>query len=128
MTKEEIYLIKELIKETVKSVVKDTLKEELSKNKDLREVKFLLAKTIKEGFSPTPTSALSNQDLSSIKEKLREAVGADFQKPAKRPVLSMSSEQAANISMNGTLPDFDAPIPTIRKDSVVWKDLKEKIG
>lgn len=128
MTKEEIYLIKELIKETVKSVVKDTLKEELSKNKDLREVKFLLAKTIKEGFSPTQNSPLSNQDLSSLKEKLREAVGADFQKPAKRPVISMSPEQAANVSMNGTLPDFDAPIPTIKKDSVVWKDLKEKIG
>lgn len=124
MTKEELYLVKELIKETVKSVVKDTLREELKSNKDLREVKLLLAKTLKEGFS-VPTKTTIDE---STRQKIRESVGADFQPPARKPIMSMSPEQAMNVSQNGTLPDFDAPIPFINKDSVVWKGLKEKVS
>lgn len=124
MTKEEIYLIKELIKEAVKSVVKETLREELNSNKDLREVKFLLAKTLKEGASRPASTTIDE----STRQRIRESVGADFQPPARKPVMSMSPEQAMNVSQNGTLPDFDAPIPAINKSSVIWKDLKEKVS
>ena len=134
MTKEEIYLIKELIKETVKSVVKETLQEQMGSTikKDLREVKLLLAKGIKENAfqGNTVQPKLSSEDMASLRQKMREQISEDFdfkvQKPT--PALRMSAEQAMNISQNGTLPDFDAPIPQIRKDSVLWKDLKEKVG
>lgn len=124
MTKEELYLFKELIKETVKSVVKETLKEELKSNKDLREVKLLLAKTLKEGVSRPANITIDE----STRHKIRESVGADFKLPERKPIMSMSPEQAMNISQNGTLPDFDAPIPSINKSSVIWKDLKEKVS
>lgn len=124
MTKEELYLFKELIKEAVKSVVKETLREELKSNKDLREVKLLLAKTLKEGASRPLNTTIDE----STRQKIRESVGADFQLPARKPIMSMSPEQAMNVSQNGTLPDFDAPIPVIDKSSVIWKDLKEKVS
>lgn len=124
MTKEEFYLFKELIAEVVKSVVKDTLKEELKSNKDLREVKLLLAKSLKEGLSRPVNTTIDE----ATRQKIRESVGADFTPPSRKPVMSMSPEQAMNVSQNGTLPDLDAPIPFINKQSVVWKDLKEKVN
>lgn len=124
MTKEELYLFKELIKESVKSIVKETIREELKSNKDLREVKLLLAKTLKEGLSRPFNTTIDE----STRQKIRESVGADFQLPARKPIMSMSPEQAMNVSQNGTLPDFDAPIPAIDKSSVIWKDLKEKVS
>ncbi len=134
MTKEELFLVKELIKETVRSVVKEVLQEQMGPNikKDLREVKLLLAKGIKEsafqgnGVQPK----LSSEDIASLKQRMREQISEDFdfKQQRSKPALRMSAEQAMNISQNGTLPDFDAPIPQIRKDSVIWKELKEKVG
>jgi len=131
MTKEEIFLIKELIKETVKSVVKETIREETQAQdvkKDLREVKLLLAKVIKEGYAPVKKEGIDPD----LKSKIREAVGEDFTTVISRTTSNLSSnirmspESAANLSVNGTLPDVDAPIPFIDKSSPLWKNLKEK--
>lgn len=133
MTNEEIILFKELIKETVRSVVKEAVREELASTsfkKDLREVKLLLAKSIKEGYRPAkePLKDGIREVPTDIKKRLREAIGSDFNLEKKRaPIPGMSSEQAMNLSMNGTLPDFDAPIPFMPKDSAIWEDLNKKI-
>ncbi len=51
MTQDELILFKELVKEAVKSAVKEAVKEQMetSFKKDLKEVKMLIAKSIKEG-------------------------------------------------------------------------------
>lgn len=141
MTQDQLILFKELIKETVKSAVKDVIKEELESTfkKDLREVKQLLAKSIKEvrEMNEQPRQQQSYQNSEDLKTKLREAVGSDFiRKPAnnytsatQQPVMSQISEEAGMaMSMNGSLPNVDAPIPFINKSSVMWKDMKETIG
>jgi len=134
MTQEEILLFKELIKETVKSVVKEVIKEELASNpikKDLKEVKLLLAKSIKESRAIMVEKMESTPTYPEYSTKLREAIGGDFEslKRPKAPVMpSMSPEKAMGISMNGTLPDFDAPIPFIDKKSAIWEDLNNKIS
>lgn len=142
MTQEELILFKELIKEAVRYAVKDAVKEELeaSFKKDLKEVKVLLAKSIKESRAIMEQAPQSYHPQSSgplpedVKRKLREAVGGDFTQPSYTPIRSnptmpqISSEAAMNMSVNGSLPDIDAPIPFIKKDSVMWKEMKEKIG
>lgn len=136
MTKEELFLIKELIKEVVKSSVKEALLEEQKSTnlkKDLREVKLLLAKAIKEGM--TPKNNLENREnLTELRQKLRESIGEDFETVINKttynvpPKLGISSDRAVEIAVNGTLPDFDAPIPNISKDSPLWREMKERIG
>jgi hypothetical protein len=135
MTKEEIFLIKELIKETVKSVVKETIREEYQSQdvkKDMKEVKLLLAKVLKEGYAPMKKETYGEGVSTDLKSKIREAVGEDFKTVVSRTTSNLSSnirmspESAANLSVNGTLPDVDAPIPFIDKSSPLWKNLKEK--
>ena len=138
MTQDELILFKELMKETIRSTVKETIQEELSAmlKKDLKEVKMLLVKSIKEstdiresGYQPQ----YGPVDKADMKQRIREAVGGDefrdiitSKKPL--PIPRMSEEQAVNMSMNGTLPDFDAPIPMIKKDGIAWKELQQRIN
>ena len=130
MTQDELILFKELIKEAVKSAVKEAVKEQMetSLKKDLKEVKLLIAKSIKEGrvISNQQTITQSPDDFRS---KLREAVGSDFQAVARPAHIPRISEEAAmQMSTNGTLPDIDAPIPFIKKDSIAWKEMKNRLG
>jgi hypothetical protein len=139
MTQDQLVLFKELIKEVVKSAVKDAIKEELetSFKKDLKEVKQLLAKSIKEARIAAPTTQQNTpyQNSEQFKAKLREAVGSDFnmkQSPVPgimgQPNMPMMSEDAAmNMSINGTLPNVDAPIPFINKSSLAWKEMSSKL-
>jgi hypothetical protein len=137
MTQDELMLFKELLKETIRSTVKETIQEELSAviKKDLKEVKMLLAKSIKESVAIRENGnqpQYSPVDKDEMRQRIREAVGGgdyrDSMMTNKRsPLPMMSSDQAANISMNGTLPDFDAPIPMIKKDGIAWKELQERI-
>ncbi len=139
MTNEDILIIKELIKESVRSVIKEELANH--NKKDLKEVKLLLAKIIKEGMSfgggqkPIREVSTGNGLSADMKRKLREAVGGEFERSISMdtrnvsPVVpAISAEQAANISVNGTLPDFDAPIPNIDYKSATWRSLKDKLG
>lgn len=137
MTQDELILFKELLKETIRATVKETIQEELSNviKKDLKEVKMLLAKSIKESAA-TRESGYKTQsgpvDLSDMKQRIREAVGGDefrdiMTTKKRSPIPMMSEEQAVNMSMNGQLPDFDAPIPMIKKDGIAWKELQERI-
>lgn len=141
MTQDQLILFKELIKEAVKSAVKDAVKEELESSfkKDLKEVKQLLAKSIKEvrEVNSQPRPQQSYQNPEDFKTKLREAVGSEFSRKAVNPYTSqvqqpampqISEEAGMNMSMNGSLPNIDAPIPFINKGSVVWKEMKEKVG
>lgn len=141
MTQDQLILFKELIKEAVKSAVKDAVKEELeaSFRKDLKEVKQLLAKSIKEAreMNLQPRPQQPNQNPEDFKTKLREAVGSDFSRRAtspysstvQQPVMPQISEDAGmNMSINGTLPNIDAPIPFINKGSVVWKEMRERVS
>jgi hypothetical protein len=130
MTQDELILFKELIKEAVKYAVKEAVKEQMetSVKKELKEVKLLLAKSIKEGrtisVQQTPV-----QTPDEFKSRLREAIGGDFQPAPRAPQMPRLSEEAAmQISTNGSLPDIDAPIPFIKKDSVAWKELKNRVG
>jgi hypothetical protein len=139
MTKEEILLMNELIKSTVRSVVKEVLQEEFKGGvkKDIKEVKMLLAKTIKEGYinSSAPDNSLSEQQRRDLRQSLRESIGEDFRTVISKstssvpasPKLNLSQEQAVSISMNGTLPNIDAPIPMIKKDSPMWKEMENRI-
>ena len=141
MTQDQLILFKELIKEVVNTAVKTAVKEELENSfkKDLKEVKQLLAKSIKEAreanLQPRPQQSYQNPE--DFKTKLREAVGSDFSRRPASPYTSqvqqpmmpqISEEKGMNMSMNGSLPDIDAPIPFINKASVVWKEMKEKVG
>jgi hypothetical protein len=136
MTHEEILLVKELIKETVKSVVKEALNEVLDSvlKKDIKEVKLLLAKTIKEGYLikeqkiNTPVKVYDKEGSDELRKKIREAVGGDFT-PTKTavPKFVLTEEQGHALSTEGTLPEFDAPIPKFNKNSPVWKDMEDKI-
>jgi hypothetical protein len=97
---------------------------------------MLLVKSIKEstanresGYQPQ----YGPVDKADMKQRIREAVGGDefrdaitSKKPL--PIPRMSEEQAVNMSMNGTLPDFDAPIPMIKKDGIAWKELQQRIN
>lgn len=135
MTKDEIILIKELIKEAVGSVVRETVKEaiESSMKKDLREVKLLLAKVIKEGYSQPQAIVEKSTGINreEMRKAIRESVGGDFaprSSGASSVVPRMSEDVAMNMSQNGTLPDFDAPIPKINRNSIIYKELQEKIN
>lgn len=145
MDNKELFLIKELIKESVGSIVRETIREELSKiiNKDLKEVKLLLAKSIKENrsFRNNDNIIVENRESSKSKGKpkldpeiirrIKEHDESAFYNESynvKPPVPRFSQETAANLSINGSLPDFDAPIPMINKGSVIWNELNEKIG
>jgi hypothetical protein len=140
MTQEELILFKELLKETIRSTVKETIKEELSGilKKDMKDVKLLLAKSIKESMALresgnyAPNTDFPQYDRSELKQRIREAVGGDEFRDSitsrkKSPLPMMSEEQAVNISVNGQLPDFDAPIPMMKKDSIAWKEMQERI-
>ena len=141
MTQDQLILFKELIKEVVNTAVKTAVKEELENSfkKDLKEVKQLLAKSIKEAreVNSQPRPQQSYQNPEDFKTKLREAVGSDFsRRPAsayksqgQQPAMPQISEESGmNMSMNGTLPNIDAPIPFINKGSMAWKEMKEKLG
>jgi hypothetical protein len=136
MKQEELLLFNELIKETVRATVKEIIKEELSDNlrKDIRDVKLLLAKSIKESVALRESGGNNYQpiDRSELKNKIREAVAGDefrdlMTTKKRSPIPMMSQETAVNVSLNGTLPDFDAPIPFIKKDSIAWKEMQEKL-
>lgn len=130
MTQDELILFKELIKEAVKSAVKEAVKEQMetSLKKDLKEVKMLLAKSIKEGRVVSNQQVVT-QSPDEFKSRLREAVGGDFQTMARPANIPRLSEEAAmQISTNGSLPDIDAPIPFIKKDSIAWKEMKNRLG
>lgn len=141
MTQDQLILFKELIKEVVNTAVKAAVKEELetSFKKDLKEVKQLLAKSIKEAreANSQPRSQQSYQNPEDFKTKLREAVGSDFsRRPAtsytsqvQQPMMPQISQEAGMaMSVDGTLPNVDAPIPFINKGSLAWKEMREKLG
>ena len=134
MTQEQLILFKELIKETVKSAVKDVIKEQMETTfkKDLREVKQLIAKSIKEGReNNSKVQYIERQpgNPEDFRTKLREAVGSDFRPAKSKPAMpTISPEAGLQMSSNGTLPDVDAPIPFIDKASIMWRDMKDKIG
>lgn len=126
MTRDEIILFKELIKETVKNVIKEELQETFKK--DLREVKLLLAKSIKESTANRGQAQPAAANEGELRKRMREAVGADFQPlTSKPPAFRMTEEQGIEVSTNGTLPDFDAPIPFISKDSNMWREMQDRI-
>jgi len=134
MTKDELILIKELIKESVRAVIKEEI--ESINRKDFKQVKLLLAKLIKESSNNTGEfmsegNAPRKGGSTFSKEELRNKIyGGDPIKPRpSNPIqtLNISQEQAQNISLNGTLPNIDAPIPFIDKSSIMWKSMKEKI-
>lgn len=130
MTQDELILFKELVKEAVKSAVKEAVKEQMetSFKKDLKEVKMLIAKSIKEGRVISNQQTVT-QSPDEFKNRLREAIGGDFQTMARPAQIPRLSEEAAmQISTNGSLPDIDAPIPFIKKDSIAWKELKNRVG
>lgn len=136
MTKEEIYLIKALIETTVRSVVKEVLNEQYGNNdinRDIKQVKVLLAKVIKEGYAPK-TKNDNTEKQGSLRDSIREAIGADFNgikaeyNKQSAPKIAISEETAMQMSVNGSLPDIDAPIPYISKTSVIWKELKDKVS
>jgi len=140
MTQEELMLFKELLKETIRSTVKETIKEELSGilKKDMKDVKLLLAKSIKESIALresgnyAPAYNGPEIDKSEFKQRIREAVGGDefrdvMTSRKKSPLPMMSEDQAMNISLNGKLPDFDAPIPMMKKDSIAWKEMQDRV-
>jgi len=128
MTQDQLILFKELIKEAVRSAVKEAVKEELESSfkKDLKEVKTLIAKSIKEARENNLNNHQPSVNPEEYRTKLREAVGSDFKKSS--PLPRMSSEAAMEVSINGSLPNIDAPIPFIKKDSIAWKEFREKIG
>jgi glutamine synthetase adenylyltransferase len=141
MTQDQLILFKELIKEVVNTAVKAAVKEELetSFKKDLKEVKQLLAKSIKEAreanLQPRPQQSYQNPE--DFKTKLREAVGSDFSRRPASPYTSqvqqpmmpqITQEAGMAMSVDGTLPNIDAPIPFINKGSMAWKEMKEKLG
>jgi hypothetical protein len=140
MTKDDIILIKELIKEAVGSVIKEAVRDAVESNmkKDLKEVKLLLAKVIKEGraySAPMVEQSMTPEERDQLRKSLREHVGEDFRTMIHdtsnkvMPTMPMMSPEAAqNLSVNGTLPDFDAPIPMINKNSVVYKEMKERVS
>lgn len=134
MTQEELMLFKELLRETVRSTVKEVIKEELAPflKKDLKEVKLLLAKSIKEsmaikesGYTPQRTT-LSGEDRARLRESVENDDLREMMTMRKKMPM-MSSDQAMQISLNGTLPDIDAPIPIMKKDSIAWRELQERI-
>jgi hypothetical protein len=137
MNKDELILVKELIKEAVRAVIKEELAA-LTVKKDLKEVKQLLALSIKEarenkGNFVDYQSNISEVPISNkeqLKKSLREAIGSDFNLPERKaPVMpKISAEQGLQISATGTLPDIDAPIPVINKKSVAWKEFKERVA
>ena len=130
MTQDELILFKELVKEAVKSAVKEAVKEQMENSfkKDLKEVKLLIAKSIKEGRVISNQQTVT-QSSDEFKSRLREAIGGDFQGVARPASIPRLSEEAAmQISTNGSLPDIDAPIPFIKKDSIAWKELKNRVG
>ena len=141
MTQDQLILFKELIKEVVNTAVKSAVKEELENSfkKDLKEVKQLLAKSIKEAreVNSQPRPQQSYQNPEDFKTKLREAVGSDFSRRPGNPYTSqvqqpmmpqISQEAGMAMSVDGTLPNIDAPIPFINKGSIAWKEMKEKLG
>lgn len=134
MTKDELILIKELIKESVRAVIREEI-ESINK-KDFKQVKLLLTKIIKESANNGGNYPIMENKSSGIsKEELRKMVsggdwptkGARLNENRSMPALNISQEQATNISVNGTLPDIDAPIPFIDKSSMAWKAMEEKI-
>lgn len=138
MTQDELILFKELLKETIRATVKEVIQEELATaiKKDLKEVKLLLAKSIKESTAIRESgyqAPVGQIDRSEMKQRIREAVGGDefrdmMTSKKRSPLPMMSEEQAVNMSINGQLPDFDAPIPVIKKDSIAWKELQQRIS
>lgn len=145
MTKQEIIIFNELIKQTVKSVVKETIKEELetinkSNKKDLREVKLLLAKVIKEGIGGgVEMTSKSNflemaemmqgqpqskhkRNMNAFQTTLDEALAqkgrnmpGGFQyvpKQTSLPTVAVSGDAM----LSGAIPEFDAPIPAFSSD------------
>jgi hypothetical protein len=128
MTQDELILFKELIKEAVKSAVKEAVKEELdnSLKKDLKEVKLLVAKSIKEGRQVVNQAPMQNPE--DFRARLRESIGGEMMKAKPAPIPRLTEEAAMQMSTNGTLPDIDAPIPFIKKDSIAWKELKNRVG
>jgi hypothetical protein len=137
MTKEEIYLIKALIETTVRSVVKEVLNEQYNNNngitKDIKQVKSLLVKVIKEGYTPKTQNNYTEKQ-GSLRDSIREAIGADFdslkgERNPKQPppMMAISEERGMEMSINGSLPNIDAPIPYIPKNSIIWKELKDKV-
>lgn len=138
MTQDELILFKELLKETIRATVKEVIQEELASviKKDLKEVKLLLAKSIKESAAIRESGyqvPVGQIDKSEMKQRIREAVAGDelremMTAKKRSPIPMMSEEQAVNMSINGQLPDFDAPIPVIKKDSIAWKELQQRIS
>lgn len=128
MTRDELILFKELIQEVVKSAVKEAVKEEVDNGirKELKEVKLLVAKSIKEGR--VIQTQQPSQSPEEFRTRLREAIGSDYSPRTAPPIPKISEEAAMQISTNGTLPDIDAPIPFIKKDSIAWKELKNRVG
>jgi rRNA-processing protein FCF1 len=135
MTKQEIIILNELIKQTVKNTVKETIKEELetlNKNnkKDLREVKLLLAKIIKEGVGSAPVTVSTflemaeqlqqpkeKRSLNNFQSSLEEAlvqkgkqINGGFQYIPKKENLNVAPI-SGDAMLNAALPSFDAPIP-----------------
>lgn len=137
MTKEEIYLIKALIETTVRSVVKEVLNEQYGSNginKDIKQVKSLLVKVIKEGYAPKTKNDYTEKQ-GSLRDSIREAIGADFDSlksgrgvKQSTPIMAISEERGMEMSINGSLPDIDAPIPYMPKNSIIWKELKDKVS
>jgi len=137
MTQEELILFKELVKEAVRSAVKDAVREEVNEilKKELKEVKLIMAKTIKEVRETKEAPIYQSQaqpvsNPSEFKARLREAVGSDFgRRQQAQPIIpQMTQETAMNMSVNGSLPNIDAPIPFINKDSIAWKEMREKLS
>jgi len=147
MTKDDIILIKELIKESVRSVIREEI--EATNRKDFKDVKLLLAKIIKENAAYKDSTIVESrhnsyrqmgerpaaEDNFKKRERLKSMFGKDNSDMINEsmrfpiaPIPNISQEHATNISLNGTLPDIDAPIPFIDKNSIAWKAMQEKIS
>lgn len=128
MTKNEILLLNELIQMNVKSAIRKVVREEFDRmyNKMLEEG-FSNNKPkenlfeFSQGISPTPRKTQAN-----LPKTISHMTTSNVQATPVMP--SITAQEGLSISANGTLPNIDAPIPYIKKDSSIWKDLKDKIG
>lgn len=128
MTKNEILLLNELVQLNVKSAIRKVVREELDR---------MYQKMLEEGFSANKSKETLFEFAQGSSTKTR-TVPTDLPKTIAlrttsdvqaSPIMPpISAEQGLSISTNGSLPDVDAPIPFIKRDSAIWKDLKDKIG
>lgn len=128
MTKTELLLLEKIIENAVQKAVNEAL-EKSSVNKDIKQLKLLTGKIIKEGLVAKPEESQSTfKQITKRPVNLKES--SDFTTISKTtedihvmPVLPAT--MAARYEQSMELPDIDAPI-FFDPNSNIMKELKEK--